>query len=94
MQGQVWMMLIFIVMIFLVAILFMASTVPLGFVYKVSQDLTPEINDTDIENSVTTAQDKIWNLWWTVPTAMIVILILWTYAHSQRRESGSTWVSG
>lgn len=86
------MLLVFIAMIGLMALVFMAFTVPLGYVYKVSQDLTPEINNTAIEANVTATQTQIWNLWWLVPAAMIVILILWAYAHSQRRESGSEYI--
>jgi len=89
MKGQVWMLLIFIVLIGVVALMFMAFTVPLGYVYKVSHDVTPMINNSAIQGNVTSTQDTLWNLWWMVPTAFIVILILWAYAHSQRKESGS-----
>lgn len=92
MRGQVWTILIFIIMIGLVAIIMMALTMPLGYVYRVSQDLTPEINESSIQANVTAIQDHIWNMWWMVPTAIIVILVLWAYAHSQRKESMSEYV--
>jgi len=93
MKGQIWMIPIFIILIGVIALLFMAFTVPLGYTYKVSQSLTPDINDTDIETSVTTTQDSIWNLWWMVPTAMIVIVIIWAFMYTQRKESGSYYVN-
>ena len=83
------MLLIFIVMIGIIAIIFMALTVPMGWVYRIAQTEVVTINDTDIQGNVTNVQDRIWNLWWMVPTAFIIILILWAYAHSQRKESGS-----
>ena len=92
MKGQVWMLLVFMVMIGMISIIFMAMTVPLGWVYEVSQTVTPTINNTEIEGNISATQDQIWNQWWMVPTAFLIILIIWAYAHSQRKESGSEYV--
>lgn len=92
MKGStVYVLFLFIIAIGIIALLFMAITPIAGFLQATSVSITPLIDNTDIEANVTTTTNNIMTVWWTVPVAFLVILIIWAFMTTQRKDAETTY---
>lgn len=87
MKGStVFVLFMFIIAIGVVALLFMAITPIAGYLQSTVTSISPMINDTSIEGNVTTTTNQIMAVWWSVPIIFLVILIIWAFMTTQKKD--------